>query len=67
MKSKKIIQFFGEEVIVEDLEKRVKKIWREDGNLQKDMKSMEIYVKIEERKCYYIINESISGKFELTA
>ena len=67
MKSKKIIQFFGEEVAVEDLEKRVKKIWREEGNLQKDMKSMEIYVKIEEKKCYYIINESVSGKFELTA
>ena len=67
MKSKKIIQFFGEEVAVEDLEKRVKRIWREEGNLQKDMKSMEIYVKIEEKKCYYIINESVSGKFELTA
>jgi len=67
MKSKKIIQFYGEEVVVEDLEKRVKKIWREEGNLQKDMKSMEIYVKIEEKKCYYIINENISGKFELIA
>jgi len=67
MKSKKIIQLYGEEVVVEDLEKRVKKIWREEGNLQKDMKSMEIYVKIEEKKCYYIINENISGKFELIA
>jgi len=67
MKSKEIIQFFGKEVIVKDLEQRIKEIWREEGNLQKDIKSMDIYVKIEENKCYYIINESISGKFELTA
>jgi hypothetical protein len=67
MNSKKIIQFSGKEVILKDLEQRVKEIWREDGNLQKDIKSMEIYVKIEENKCYYVINENTWGDFELTA
>ena len=67
MNSKKIIQFSGKEVILKDLEQRVKEIWREYGNLQKDIKSMEIYVKIEENKCYYVINENTWGEFSLTA
>ncbi|MCJ7690956.1 MAG: DUF6465 family protein [Clostridiaceae bacterium] len=67
MKAKRIIQFSGQEVILGELEQRVKEMWRERGNLQKDIKSMEIYVKIEENKCYYVINETVSGKFELTA
>jgi hypothetical protein len=67
MKSNKIIQFYGKEITLKDLEQKVKKIWREGGKLQKDMKSMELYVKIDENRCYYVINENISGKFELTA
>ena len=67
MKSNKIIQFFGKEVTIEELEQRIKEIWKKKGKLQKDIKSMEIYVKIEENKCYYVINETTSGKFELTA
>jgi hypothetical protein len=65
MKAKRIIQFSGKEVIIGELEQKVKKIWREGGNLQKDIKSMEIYVKIEENKCFYVINETVIGKFEL--
>ena len=67
MKSNKIIQFNGKEVALNELEGKVKKIWRDGGKLQKDIKSMEIYVKIEENKCYYVINEDVLGKFELTA
>ena len=65
MKSNKIIQFYGKEVTLKDLEQKVKKIWREGGKLQKDIKSMEIYVKIEESKCFYVINETVKGKFQL--
>jgi hypothetical protein len=65
MKAKRIIQFSGKEVVFGELEQKVKEIWREGGNLQKDIKSMEIYVKIEESKCFYVINETVIGKFEL--
>lgn len=67
MKAKRIIQFSGKEFILGELEQKVKEIWREKGNLQKDIKTLEIYVKIEENKCYYVINETVSGKFELIA
>jgi hypothetical protein len=66
MKVKRIIQLSEKEVIFSELEQKVKEIWREMGNLQKDIKSMEIYVKIEEDKCYFVINETTKGKFELT-
>lgn len=65
MKAKRIIQFSGKDVVIGELEQKVKEIWRKSGNLQKEIKSMEIYVKIEENKCYYVINETVSGKFEL--
>lgn len=67
MKSKKVVQFFGNEVAIEELEKKIKNIWRQEGKLQKDLKSLEIYVKVEENKCYYVINDNITGKFDLTA
>lgn len=67
MKPIRIIQFYGNEVTLKELEQKVKKIWREEGKFQKDIKSMELYVKIEENRCYYVINKNTSGKFELTA
>lgn len=66
MKAKRSIQFSGKEVILEELERKVKELWKEKGNLQKDIKSMEIYVKVEENKCYYVINGTVSNKFDLT-
>jgi hypothetical protein len=66
MKVKRIIQLSEKEVILSELEQKVKDIWREMGKLQKNIKTMEIYVKIEEDKCYYVINETTKGKFELT-
>ncbi|MCJ7689019.1 MAG: DUF6465 family protein [Clostridiaceae bacterium] len=65
MKSNKIIQFNGKEVALNELEGKVKKIWRDGGKLQKDIKSMEIYVKIEENKCYYVINSNFPETFSL--
>lgn len=67
MKSRKIVQFGGREVLVEELELKVKDIWREEGRLQKDLKSLNLYIKIEENKCYYVINDTVSGSFELIA
>ncbi|WP_435790827.1 DUF6465 family protein [Clostridium sp.] len=60
-----MIQFSGKEFIIGELEQKVKEIWRASGNLQKDIKSMDIYVKLEEGKCFYVINETVKGKFEL--
>ena len=66
MKVKRIIQLSEKEVNLSELEQKVKDIWREMGKLQKNIKTMEIYVKIEEDKCYYVINETTKGKFDLT-
>ena len=62
MKTKKTIQFNGKDVTLEDVEVKIKDIWRQDGNLQKDIKSMELYIKPEENMCYYVINDTVKGR-----
>lgn len=65
MKVKSYLQFYGKELELDSLEKRVKAIWKEQGKLQKDIKMLEVYIKIEENMCYYIINQDIKGNFPL--
>lgn len=65
MKTTKLLQFGGKEVLIDDLELKIKEIWKQGGKLQKDLKKLDIYIKTEENKCYYVINNSLSGSFEL--
>lgn len=66
MKTKSIIQYMGSEITTSDLEKEVKKLWLEQGNLIKDIKNLALYLKVEENKCYFVINEKVTGSFELS-
>lgn len=43
----------------------IKDAWKAEGNLMKDLKNVELYVKIEERKCYYVINGDAKGYLEI--
>lgn len=63
MKTRACIQYMGDEILIEDLEKRVKQIWKEGGKLAKDLITLEIYLKVEENKCYYVINKTVTGDF----
>jgi hypothetical protein len=65
MKIKTFVQHGGNEISLEELEKKIKNIWREQGKLQKDLDIIEIYLKMEENKCYYVINGSISDSFDI--
>lgn len=65
MKSTSIIQFGENEVVIMDLEQKVKRIWGETGKLQKDIKDLRLYVKTEENMVYYVINDVFSGSLQL--
>ena len=65
MKSKSIIQFGENEVVIMDLEQKVKKIWGAEGNLQKDIKDLRLYLKTEENMVYYVINDVFSGRLKM--
>ena len=64
MKHNFFVEFEGHKVETNQIVARIKEIWKNEGNLVKDFKALEIYYKPEERKCYYIINGEINGTID---
>lgn len=61
-----MIQYMGKEVSTDDLMKKVKEYWtKELKNKAGDLKSVTLYVKPEEGKVYFVINEEVTGSVEL--
>lgn len=65
MKVNTCLQYQGKEVQASDLEKRVKELWRAEGHTIKEIESLALYFKVEEDTCYYVVNETFSGKLPL--
>lgn len=65
MKIKTFIQHSKGELALEEVEKEIKKIWKEKGNLNKDLKTINIYIKPEESKIYYVINDTVTDSIEI--
>lgn len=65
MKTNIVVQACGIEISETDVIAKVKELWIADGNKIKDMKSLEMYVKPEERKVYYVVNGEINGEIEI--
>lgn len=56
MKSEIFVEFNDFKVEQKELIEAAKEIWKENGNKVKDLKSIELYLKPAERKCYYVFN-----------
>lgn len=56
MKSELYVQYQGNNVDTKQLLDTAKEIWKADGNKVKDLQSVELYYKPEEKKCYYVFN-----------
>ena len=65
MKENVILQFHGKDVNVDNFSKEAKAAWKAEGNSVKDIKKLDMYLKPEEGKCYFVINDNFSGKFDL--
>lgn len=65
MKTNMIIQSNGVEISDKEIVAKVKEKWVEEGKLVKDIKSLTTYIKPEERKVYYVINDEINGDFDI--
>lgn len=60
------LQFSGKSYTDEDLIKIAKDVWKYDlGNKSADFKSVELYVKPEESRAYYVINGETTGSFAI--
>jgi hypothetical protein len=60
-KSRLFVQFKGHEFEEKEIIAAVKQKWKEAGNMVKDLKELDLYVKPEEGKIYYRINGEFSG------
>lgn len=61
-----MVQYMGKEVSTDDLMKKVKEYWtKELKNKVGDLKSVTLYVKPEEGKTYFVINEDVTGSVEI--
>ncbi len=58
------VQYGGREVAYTDLVNRIKDMWKEQGKRETSLKSLNIYVKPDEFKAYYVINEEITGEID---
>lgn len=62
---KTYIQYLGREIDQEELVARVKENWIAQGNSEKDIKDLKLYVKPEEGAVYYVVNDiPNSGKID---
>ncbi len=60
------VQYMGNETTTDDIMKKIKEYWTKELKKKvSEMKSVTVYVKPEEGKAYYVINDEITGDIEL--
>lgn len=65
MKIDYIVELSGYQTDCKELSDVVKEIWKSEGNLMKDLDHIKIYFKPDEKRCYYVINSTNEGSFEI--
>lgn len=65
MKTTFYVEFYGQQIDQADLIKEAKSIWTKSGKKAADLKSLDLYVKPEEYKAYYVFNGDENGGFDL--
>ena len=65
MKTNYFVEFGGKKVSEDDIVKKAKKTFTSMGYKVSDIKSMQLYIKVEENAVYYVFNDTIMGHFIL--
>ena len=65
MKMNFCVQFMGKEYTEQEIVNQIKTDWKNEGNKIGDMKTLDIYMKVEEPKVYYVINGSVNKELAL--
>lgn len=64
-KDEVFVQFAGEEYSVNEVMDKAKAAYVAEGHRAAAIKSVRLYIKPEERKAYYVINEKAAGSIDL--
>lgn len=59
------LQYAGEEIVVEEVMEKARMAYVAEGHRASSIKSLRLYIKPEERKAYYVINEKAAGSIGL--
>ena len=65
IKQQMFLQFNEQEVELSVVEANVKKDWKEAGKKLTDIETLDIYIKPQEGKAYYVVNRAVEGKVDL--
>ena len=60
-----VLQFDGQEFDLSAVEANVKKNWKDAGHKLTEIADLDIYVKPEEAKAYYVVNKETEGSVDL--
>lgn len=60
------VQYMGDEITTDEIMKKIKEYWTKELKKKvSEMKNVIVYVKPEEGKAYYVINDEITGDVAL--
>jgi len=65
MKSSLVVEFGGKKTDEKALVSEAKKVWADKGKAQKELASLDLYLKPDESKCYYVFNGDDNGSFDI--
>ena len=65
IKQQLILQFDGNDVDLSAIEANVKQEWKDAGRKLSDIATLDIYVKPQEGKAYYVVNKEVEGSVDL--
>lgn len=60
-----VLQFDGQEFDLGAVEANVKKNWKDAGKKLSEIVDLDIYVKPQEAKVYYVVNKEVEGSVDL--
>lgn len=65
MKNAVFVEYHGEKFDTSLQMNRFKEVWKEAGKLVKDIKDINLYINVEQRRVYYVVNGEINGSFDI--
>ena len=65
IKQQMILQFDGKDIDISAVEANVKQNWKDAGRKVSEIANLDIYVKPQEAKAYYVVNGEVDGAIDL--
>ncbi len=57
------VEFSDSKVLSEEVVARIKEVYKNEGHRISSIKKLQVYMNIDQRKAYYVINDKHEGKF----